>query len=146
MDVTTLAAPQGATAAGPRATAGSTSARSTTARSTPARTTTAGSATPTRAPARPGRRSGRGTGPQARPARPLAGGTRVLRPQACSDDAPAVQAAPAAGWRLTERGIALVLVAGLLVVTAALTVVGLTALRVTGERYADAGQIVLVQP
>ena len=126
MDVTTLEAPQGVTATGPRA--------------------TARTATPTRAPGRPGRRTGRGTGPQARPARLLAGGTRVLRPQACTVEAPAVQAAGATSWRLTERGIALLLVTGLLVVTAALTVVGLTALRVTGERYADVGQTVLVQP
>nr|WP_294695114.1 hypothetical protein [uncultured Friedmanniella sp.] len=45
---------------------------------------------------------------------------------------------------MTERGIALVLVTGLLIVTAALTVVGLTALRVTGERYAGAGQTILL--
>ena len=54
--------------------------------------------------------------------------------------------AAGSSWRLTERGIAVVLVARLLIVTAALTVVGLTALRVTGERYAGAGQTVLVQP
>ena len=126
MDVTTLEAPQGAAPAGPRATR---------------------PAAPTRAPGRPGRRAGRGTGPQARPARPLSGGTRVLRPQGCTVDAPAPRAVTAgSGWRLTERGIALVLVTGLLIVTAALTVVGLTALRVTGERYAAAGQTVLVQP
>jgi hypothetical protein len=126
MDVTTLEAPLGTTATGPRSTA---------------RTTA-----PTRAPGRPRRRTGRGTGPQARPDRPLAGGTRVLRPQSCAVEAPAVSVAANPGWRLTERGIALVLVTGLLVVTAALTVVGLTALRVTGERYADVGQTVLVQP
>lgn len=128
MDVTTLEAPQqGAAAAGLRAVR---------------------PAAPTRAPGRPGRRTGRGTGPQARPARPLTGGTRVLRPQSCTVDAPAPRAAAAASssWRLTERGIALVVVTGLLIVTAALTVVGLTALRVTGERYAGAGQTVLVQP
>ena len=125
MDVTTLEAPQGAAAAVPR---------------------TARPAAPSRAPGRPGRRAGRGTGPQARPARPLAGGTRVLRPQSCTVEAPAPRAAAAgSSWRLTERGIALVLVTGLLIVTAALTVVGLTALRVTGERYADAGQTVLAQ-
>lgn len=125
MDVTTLEAPPGAPA-GTRV--------------------VAGPPTPVRVPARPGRRSGRGTGPQARPARPVTGGTRVLRPQACAVEAPAPRpAAGGAGWRLTERGIALVLVTGLLIVTAALTVVGLTALRVTGERYAGS-QTVLVQP
>jgi hypothetical protein len=70
----------------------------------------------------------------------------VLRPQACAVEAPAPRIVTGdAGWRLTERGIALVLVTGLLIVTAALTVVGLTALRVTGERYA-ASHTVLVQP
>lgn len=128
MNVSTLEAPQGVPAVGQPTTA-------------PA---------PSRAPGRTGRRTGRGTGPQARPARTVPGTPlgrpRVLRPQACTVEAP-VPLAPAGGaWRLTERGIALVLVTGLLIVTAALTVVGLTALRVTGERYADAGQTVLVQP
>jgi hypothetical protein len=61
-------------------------------------------------------------------------------------EAPAPLAPAGSAWRLTERGIALVLVTGLLIVTAALTVIGLTALRVTGERYAGLGQTVLVQP
>jgi hypothetical protein len=126
MDVTTLEAPLGAAAAGARV-AG---------RPTP----------PVQAPGRPGRRAGRGTGPQARPARSLAGGTRVLRPRACAVEVPTDRTATGnAGWRLTERGIALVLVTGLLIVTAALTVVGLTALRVTGERYAGSYSV-LVQP
>lgn len=38
-------------------------------------------------------------------------------------------------WRLTDRGIALVLVSGLMIMVAALTVVGLTAARVTDEGY-----------
>lgn len=106
-------------------------------------------AAPSRAPGRPGRRSGRGSGPQARPTRPLtaapAGRARVLAPQGCALAAPA-QVVPASGaWQLTERGIAVVLITALLIVTAALTVVGLTALRVTGERYAGAGQSVLIQ-
>ena len=131
MNVSTLEAPQGVTAVGQPSAA----QRSATA--------------PTRTPARPGRRTGRGTGPQARPARgvpaaPLSR-SRALRSQACTVEAPTPLAAPSGGWRLTERGIALVLVTGLLIVTAALTVVGLTALRVTGERYAGAGQTVLVQ-
>jgi hypothetical protein len=70
----------------------------------------------------------------------------VLRPQACAVPAPVPTAAAGATWRLTERGIALVLVTGLLIVTAALTVIGLTALQVTGEGYVGAGQTVLVQP
>jgi Tfp pilus assembly protein PilX len=49
-------------------------------------------------------------------------------------------------WRLTDRGIALVLVTGLLIVTAALAVMGLTAARVTGERYSGVGHSVLAQP
>jgi hypothetical protein len=49
-------------------------------------------------------------------------------------------------WRLTDRGIALVLVTGLLIVTAALAVVGLTAVRVTGERYSGVGHSLLAQP
>jgi hypothetical protein len=36
---------------------------------------------------------------------------------------------------LTERGVALVVVVGLMIATAALAVISLTALRVTSERY-----------
>lgn len=38
-------------------------------------------------------------------------------------------------WQLTDRAIALVVVTGVVLVTAALAVVGLTAVRVTGDRY-----------
>ena len=38
-------------------------------------------------------------------------------------------------WRLTDRGVAVLLVAGLMIMVAALTVVGLTAITVTGEGY-----------
>ena len=38
------------------------------------------------------------------------------------------------------------LVTGLLIVTAALAVVGLTAMRVTGEHYSGVGQSALAQP
>jgi hypothetical protein len=105
--------------------------------------------TPTRTRRRPG--VGRGTGPQARPPRPLGlatpGRPLTSRSQSCAVDAPpVVEPARAARWRLTERGIALVLVAGLLIVTASLTVVGLTALRVTSDSYQAAGQSVLAQP
>ena len=132
MNVSTLEAPQGVTAVGQPSTAQRTAAA------------------PAQAPGRTGRRTGRGTGPQARPSRRLTGAPsrppRVLRPQACAVQAPAPVTTAGSAWRLTERGIALVLVTGLLIVTAAVTVVGLTALRVTGERYAGPGQTVLVQP
>lgn len=106
-------------------------------------------AAPVRGPGRPGRRTGRGSGPQARPARPLTGAPArrapVQRPQSCSVEAPGRVVPGTGGWRLTERGIALVLITALLIVTAALTVVGLTALRVTGDRYAGAGLTALVK-
>jgi hypothetical protein len=38
-------------------------------------------------------------------------------------------------WQLTDRGVAVLLVAGLMIMVAALTVVGLTAVTVTGEGY-----------
>lgn len=95
---------------------------------------------PLAAPARPVRRSGRGTGPAARPPRPL--DTPVIRvprgagPRSCAVAAPEpVHVGAATSWRLTDRAIALVVVTGLVIVTAALAVVGLTAVRVTGERY-----------
>ena len=92
-------------------------------------------------PVRPGRRLGGRTGPAARPSRRLepAGPLRspTLRPHACSAGSPAVDAPTTrvSSWRLTDRGIALVLVAGLVIVTAALAVISLTALRVTGDHY-----------
>ena len=40
-------------------------------------------------------------------------------------------AVPASGWRLTDRGIAVVLVLAAMIIVAAVTVIGLTAWRVT---------------
>ena len=109
------------------------------------------SSSPTRAPGRPRRRTGPGTGPEARPLRPVPSPTLTrsagVRPQSCTVPLTAPQpVGRASSWRLTDRGIALVLVTGLLIVTAALAVVGLTAVRVTGERYSDVGHSVLAQP
>jgi hypothetical protein len=70
-----------------------------------------------------------------------------LRPQSCSVAAPApLPTDRPSSWRLTDRGIALVLVTGLLIITAALAVVGLTAFRVTGERFSSVGHSLLAQP
>lgn len=94
-------------------------------------------AAPTQPRRRPTRRPAHGTGrasaPVARPVRAvpaptLAPGART-RARSCT-----VEAAPAR-WRLTDRGIAVVLVTGLMIVAAAVAVVGMTALRVTGENY-----------
>lgn len=86
------------------------------------------------------RRSGPGVGPSARPAAPVAAPSlspvRTPRPQSCQADAAPV---PPRSWRLTERGVALVLVTAVLIVTAAVAVVGLTALRVTGDGYRSSG-------
>ena len=115
----------------------------------PGRTRAPGAPAPRPAPGRTRRRPGRGTGPEARPAR-LAGPAVPLsqpgqRARSCRvATPPRVGAATGApSCRLTDRGIALVLVTGLLIVTAALAVVGLTALRVTGDGYRAAGQAVL---
>ena len=131
MNVTTLEAPV-TTSAGPRPSVRLASA-------------------PTKVPGRPRRRTGRGTGPEARPPRPLLAPSLTrspsLRPRTCSVAAPAaVPLSRPSQWRLTDRGIALVLVTGLLIVTAALAVMGLTAARVTGERYSGVGHSVLAQP
>ena len=50
-----------------------------------------------------------------------------------------------ASWRLTDRGVAVVLVVGLMIMVAALTVVGLTAVQVTGSDYRPGGSA-LAQP
>ena len=93
-------------------------------------------ATPTRT--RP-RRTGPGVGPAARPrqlrfAAPPAAraqGCRVVPPVAVAAAAPA----SAPSWRLTERGVAVVLAVAAALVVASVVVVGLTALRVTGDGY-----------
>jgi hypothetical protein len=85
---------------------------------------------------RPVRRPATSRGPVARPHRV------VPAPSLRSGDRPAVQscrlevAAPAGSWRLTDRGIALVLVLAVMITVAAVTVIGLTAWRVTGDDYA----------
>ena len=97
---------------------------------------------------RPGRGTGRQARPQARPARPLAAPrldpTISASPSACRVVRPApepVQTARRSSWRLTERGIALVLATGLAIAAAALVVVGLTAMRVTGESFQSGRQL-----
>ena len=46
---------------------------------------------------------------------------------------------PSASWRLTDRGIAVVLALAAMIVLAAVTVIGLTAWRVTGPEYQATG-------
>ena len=74
-------------------------------------------------------------GPPARPVR------MVLAPTGRSGHRPTVrscQVDPVVGsssWRLTDRGIAVVLVLTAMIVVAAVAVIGLTAWRVTGSDY-----------
>ena len=95
---------------------------------------------------RPARGSGRLAGPVLRPVEkcpaPAVAGRPAVRSHACVLPAPersvaleTVAGAAGATWRLTERGVAVVLVTGLMIMVAALTVVGLTALKVTGDSY-----------
>ena len=78
-------------------------------------------------------------GPLARPTPPES----PYRSQPSRDLVPAVARAcriapvtrPSASWRLTDRGIALVLVLAAMIALTALTVIGLTAWRVTGPGY-----------
>lgn len=92
---------------------------------------------------RPARPSGSARGPLARPVlsgstAPSVAGARGLvgapsnAVRACRVDA--VSHGPAI-WRLTDRGIALALAVGAMIVLAALIVIGLTAWRVTGPDY-----------
>jgi hypothetical protein len=94
---------------------------------------------------RPGRRTGRGARPLARPdqslplPRSLASGATA---RACQPAAPAqARVGASRRWQLTERGIAVVLVSLAMIATAALAVVSLTAMRVTSSGYqAETGQ------
>lgn len=103
---------------------------------------------------RPGWGTGRRTRPTSRPAHPVSAPRLepAVRPDvaSCRVSAPVLttQSAPApvpSRWRLTERGIALVLATGLAIAAAALVVVSLTALQVTGDSYAPAGQLTALQ-
>lgn len=89
---------------------------------------------------RPAGRSGRGLAPRSRPAGPVAPPSlrsdEQPRVRACvGESAPAIELpVPApARTRLTDRGIAVILVAGAMIVLAAVTVVALTAFRVTSD-------------
>ena len=87
---------------------------------------------------RPGRRTGRGARPQARPDQVLPAPRALVAPgvRGCAPAAPArARIRARTRWRLTERGIAVVLVSLAMIATAALAVVSLTALRVTSGGY-----------
>ena len=81
---------------------------------------------------KPAHRRGSARGPLARPVRPAPIppplGNRAVR--ACRVD-PVTR--PSGPWRLTDRGIAIVLILTAMIVMAAVTVIGLTAWRVTGS-------------
>lgn len=84
---------------------------------------------------RPAQGSGRGVRPQLRPVRREPGTFRPRpgKPRACAGAPAPTQ------WRLTDRGLALVALLIGMIVLAAVTVVGLTAWRVTGEGYTQPG-------
>ena len=98
----------------------------------------------------PGRRSGNNRGPRARPVQPapspprglpdthVAGGSRGVVPPYSNTRVRACRVRttrPSASWHLTDRGIAVVLALAAMIVLAAVTVIGLTAWRVTGPEY-----------
>ena len=97
----------------------------------------------TRPATRPGRGSARGRSPQARPGRAVPAPSIQTSPAAPVRGCVAERAVLAAGpttWQLTDRGIAVVLVSVVMIVVAALAVIGLTAFRVTGDSYQGYGQ------
>ncbi len=98
---------------------------------------------------RPDRRPTRGRGPHARPARAVPAPSIHFVPPArvhsCTPATAALVAVRPAGWQLTDRGIAVILVGALMIMVAAITVIGLTAVRVTGDSYQGYGQSQLAQ-
>ncbi|HET9871254.1 MAG TPA: hypothetical protein VFP89_01495 [Propionibacteriaceae bacterium] len=89
-----------------------------------------------RGPARPGRGTGRQARPNARPATVVPPPQVSARSVRRSGGQVRSCAVPVTSrWRLTDRGIATILVLGLMIVSAATVVVALTAVRVTGEGY-----------
>ena len=87
-------------------------------------------------PRRRGLGSGRRNGPWARPVHAVPAPTLAKHQrstvQACRLEG---SAGARLGWQLTDRGIAVIMVLGLMIATAALSVVGLTAIRVTSTDY-----------
>jgi hypothetical protein len=112
---------------------------------------------PTRArPTRPPSGNARGATPRLKPAISLPAPTVAppgsgAQPRACRTAPagrrePSAAAAPTSSWRLTERGIAVVLVLAAMVAVAALAVVVPTAFRVTGGNYQPTGSSQFVRP
>ncbi len=101
-------------------------------------------ATPRRARAGSSSRPGRGVRPQSRPIRgvevPAASISRPASARACVAEPTA-----AAPVRLTERGLAVILLTGLLLLVTAATVIGLTAFRVTSPDYLPYGHSQVAQ-
>lgn len=93
-------------------------------------------------PVRPGRRSGRCPSPTSRPTgavkAPVLRQVRS-RPRTCEVTGAVPQSST---WRLTDRGITMILVVATMIAMAALSVIGLTAARVTSERFHPATSIV----
>lgn len=93
------------------------------------------------APGRPGRRSGRSSAPVGRPgsgvpAPELRRSVAVAAASCVADVRPHAQCRRVRSIvRLTDRGIAVILVAGVMVAIAALTVVSATASHVTSDHY-----------
>ena len=82
--------------------------------------------------------TGRGVRPQSRPPaafNPLVPRRGLQEVRACTAEVP--HPAP---LRLTERGMAVILVAALMLLVSAVVVIGLTAVRVTGPNYVPYGQ------
>lgn len=94
---------------------------------------------------RPTRRPGPTRGPVARPVRGRLGPTGRSTARAAARACRVAAVEPAGPSRLTDRGIAVVLVLGAMIVVAGLTMVGLTAWQVTGSDVAG-GSTVLVSP
>jgi hypothetical protein len=112
---------------------------------------------PRRSPARPARGWARSGTPRLRPAAPLPAPTLApavserRQPRGCAASLPrtaqstATSASGAGSWRITDRGIAVVLVAVAMIAVAALAVIVPTALRVTGDNYQPIGTVQLAQ-
>jgi hypothetical protein len=94
--------------------------------------------------ARAGSSPGRGVRPQSRPIRGVEVPAASL-PGSASARACVAEPAHAAPIRLTERGLAVILLIGLLLLVTAATVIGLTAFRVTSPDYLPYGHSQVAQ-
>ncbi len=88
---------------------------------------------------RPARRAGRSVSPQSRPVKLVPPPVPAAARPVISPTIRSCTVAEGTRWRLTDRGIAVIMVVGAMIIAAAVMVVAMTAVRVTSDTYQPSG-------